>query len=348
MPDLLRGRAHPIRTLLLLSTLLVAATTEASSTAYPNLSNARGEAAPGAHWLRQCQQVRYLRPPPQDLPRARSAGHCDARDLYARTAGKSAPGDADWQAVRECAFRTGDNAVLMKLYASGEGVAPNLGLAMKYACSTPGTAPEMKTRLVRLTTQPALRSAPCTEAGGKSTRCLGTHSDHAGGVQDGDIMALAQTWAPKEKTGLEMALEAARHFAEHRRDYETDIGSVARARLQAESEAAELERFASDVDEFEGGKLPRYTPAEFNALEEKMNQVYQQFMQNAPGPDSYLGAIRKNGVEKTQRVWLAYRDAMELFGSIRHPKVPASGWRALLTSRRLRQLTELNNAQLGR
>jgi hypothetical protein len=28
--------------------------------------------------------------------------------------------------------------------------------------------------------------------------------------------------------------------------------------------------------------------------------------------------------------------------------VPPSGWRALLTARRLRQLTELNNAELGK
>jgi hypothetical protein len=39
---------------------------------------------------------------------------------------------------------------------------------------------------------------------------------------------------------------------------------------------------------------------------------------------------------------------MELFGSIKYPNVPAAGWRALLTSRRLRQLTELHNAELGK
>ena len=63
---------------------------------------------------------------------------------------------------------------------------------------------------------------------------------------------------------------------------------------------------------------------------------------------SYLGTIRKTGVEKAQRAWLAYRDAMELYGSIRHPQVPGSGWRAQLTARRLKQLTELDNAAAGR
>jgi uncharacterized protein YecT (DUF1311 family) len=53
-------------------------------------------------------------------------------------------------------------------------------------------------------------------------------------------------------------------------------------------------------------------------------------------------------VEKTQHAWLAYRDAMELFASTKYPSAPASGVRALLTSRRLRQLTELQNAAAGR
>jgi uncharacterized protein YecT (DUF1311 family) len=53
-------------------------------------------------------------------------------------------------------------------------------------------------------------------------------------------------------------------------------------------------------------------------------------------------------VEKTQRAWLAYRDAVELFASIKYPDVSPAAWRALLTSRRLRQLTELDNAALGK
>jgi hypothetical protein len=39
---------------------------------------------------------------------------------------------------------------------------------------------------------------------------------------------------------------------------------------------------------------------------------------------------------------------MEMFVSMKYPSVPASGLRALLTSRRLRQLAELENAAVGR
>jgi uncharacterized protein YecT (DUF1311 family) len=163
-----------------------------------------------------------------------------------------------------------------------------------------------------------------------------------------ELGALARGWAPKEQLGFDMALQAARYFAQHRRDNETDLSTAAHARIQAETESAELERFGQDIEDFQQGKLPHNSEAEFAALEEQMNAVYHQFMQTAPGPDSYLGTIRKSGVEKTQRAWLAYRDAMELFTSIKYPAMPSSGLRALLTARRLKQLTELDNAALGK
>jgi hypothetical protein len=145
-----------------------------------------------------------------------------------------------------------------------------------------------------------------------------------------------------------MASKAAHYFAQHRAEHETDTGSAASGSLQLEVQAAELDQFADDVIDAEAGKAPRFSEAQFAALEEKMTSLYRQFMLTRPVSQHYLGTIGKTGVEKTQRAWLAYRDAMELFGSIRHPQVPGSGWRAQLTARRLKQLTELDNAAAGR
>src|SRR5205085_4812981 len=126
MPDQIPGRARTARIFLLLAPLMLAVPALAA-VSYPNLSAAGKTVPAGAQWYRQCQQVRYLRPPPQDLPHLRTGGHCDAAALYYGAKSKPAATDADWQAVRECAFRTSDNAVLMMLYANGSGVAPNLG-----------------------------------------------------------------------------------------------------------------------------------------------------------------------------------------------------------------------------
>jgi uncharacterized protein YecT (DUF1311 family) len=118
--------------------------------------------------------------------------------------------------------------------------------------------------------------------------------------------------------------------------------------MQVEASANELDQFATDIEAFESGKLPHFSEAEFKVLDDKMNQVYQRFMATPLSDASYLGTIRKAAVERTQHAWLAYRDAMELFASVRYPSVPASAWRALLTGRRLRQVSELENAAAGR
>jgi uncharacterized protein YecT (DUF1311 family) len=299
---------------------------------------------------RQCEQVRYLRPPPADLPRANRPVQCDAGLLYYQAASKEARSDAEWDKVRDCAFRTNDSAILMMLYANGSGVAPNLGLAMKYACASPGTELDVRNRLARLKRQARQGSFSCGDGASARLRdlCAGVRMRQASASDKDSLAALAKTWTPKERVGLDMAREAMRYFAEHRADYETDQGSLARARLHAEAMDVEFERFATDIEDFQAGKTPRFTDADFKALDDKMNQAYRAFMEARPGPDSYLGTIRKSDVEKTQRAWLAYRDAMELFGSIKYPDVPASGWRALLTSRRVKQLAELAAAAEGR
>jgi uncharacterized protein YecT (DUF1311 family) len=345
----LTDRVRPGRLAFLLFTVLFAG--QATAAPYPNVTGPRKEASSRATWYQQCQQVRYQRPPQDDMPRSRAPARCDASTLYYDTLALDAPSDEDWQKVRECAFRDNDNAVLMMLYANGAGVAPNLGLAMKYACGIESSAAEMKGRLAHLTRRTAhevLDQCDDVSGGARMAMCAGVRERQGEKLRNSELAPLVRHWTQKEQLGFDMARQAARYFAQHRRDFETDQGGPSRSRLQADVAAAEYDRFASDIEDFEKGKVPRFTEAEFTALDERMNQAYQDFMQTAPGPDSYLGTIRKAGVEKTQRAWLAYRDAMELLGSIKYASVPASGWRALLTTRRLKQLTELNDAAMGK
>lgn len=314
---------------------------------YPYLLGPNNDRRALAEVTVQCQRVRYQRVPVQDQPR-RAPAQCDASALYYAALSRKSASDADWQAVRDCAFATGDNAVLMMLYANGDGVAPNLGLAMRFACSSPGSATEMQARLVKLVQRGARgRIDYCDEAPGASG-CAAFRERKLARSRGDELATLSRGWAPKEQVGFDMALQALRYFAQHRRDNETDSSSVTHARVQAEVETAELDSFRQDLEDFQQGKLPRFSEADFAALDAKMNDIYRQFMQTSPAPDSYLGTIRKPGVEKTQRAWLAYRDAMELFTSIKYPAMPASGLRALLTSRRLQQLMELDDALLGK
>jgi uncharacterized protein YecT (DUF1311 family) len=338
------------KTLLLLGGALCA-TSVCLASPYPNVTGtAKGQSH--SDWYRQCSRVKPLQPPIADRPQNVSLERCNAADLYYDTQNMDAPSDDDWRKVRECAFRTNDNAVLMMLYANGAGVSTNLSLATRYACSVESEPGEMQARVAHLVRQVSSRErfdlCDDIKSGRMHGYCAAVRERQQERRRADQIATLAKTWTSKEQTGFELVSEAAHDFAQHRADYETDLSSSARRSMQIDVIAAELDQFLTDIQAFESGKLPRYSEAEFRVLDDKMNDTYQRFMNTAPGRASYLGTIRKAGVEKTQHAFLAFRDAMELFGSMKYPSAPASGLRALLTARRLRQLSELENAATGR
>lgn len=336
----------------LVATLLAGA---AQAAPYPNVYGAPPEVLRGSDWYRQCLRVaRHTLPREHQTAAAGKGEACDAGALYYDTLNLPEAGKADWDKVRACAVRTQAHGVLMMLYANGAGMTPNFDLALKYACSIQSPVDEMKARVQHLRRRAsgedraALDVCDDVASADKRGQCAAVRERQRDKSRAAQLATIARGWSAKEQLGLEMATKAVQYFAQHRVDYETDTGSGAARSLQLDAQALELDTFSADILDAEADKAPRFSEAEFAALEEKMNETYRRFMLTRPASSSYLGTIRKSGVEKTQRAWLAYRDAMELFGSIRHPQVPGSGWRALLTARRLKQLSELDNAAAGR
>jgi uncharacterized protein YecT (DUF1311 family) len=347
--------AHPARlpgkSILLLAGLLLAADALAVAF-YPNAAVAAKEK--NADWYRQCLRVKAERAPLRDLPRSSDPARCDAADLYYDTRNMDSPADSDWQRVRDCAFRTNAGEVLMMLYANGTGVSPNLNLATRYACSLNSSPAEMKARVAHLQRRAKGQDGGdfdlCDDVSSGSMHgyCAAVRERQRDKQRAEQLAVVVKTWTGKEQLGFDMVNKAAHYFAQHRADYETDLSANSKRVLQLEASSAELDQFNKDIRDFEGGKLPTFSEAEFRVLDDKMTEVYHHFLATPVTQVSYLGTIRKAGVEKTQHAWLAYRDAMEMFVSMKYPSVPASGLRALLTSRRLRQLAELENAAVGR
>lgn len=318
---------------------------------YPNVA---GKGLPRhADWVAQCMRVKAQQAPARDRLQSDNLQRCDASDLYYDTRNMDEATDADWRKVRECAFRTNDSGVLMMLYANGAGVSRNLNLAAKYACSLDSSPAEMKARLAHLRRVAAGASQGIDQCDDSSSghmqgSCAAFRERRREAQRTARLAAIAGTWSAKEKLDFEIASKAVHDFAQHRSAYETDLSGNSRLALQVEATTEELDQFARDIENFESGKLPHFSDGEFKSLDDKMNEVYRHFMETPAGSASYLGTIRKSAVERTQHAWLAYRDAMELFGSVRYPSIPSSAWRALLTSRRLKQIAELDNAITGR
>lgn len=341
---------HRARAKLLFAGLLVSGISVAvAGDAYPNLAAFANDIPKTAEWYQQCLRLRTEKPPRMDLasPRELSAlKRCNANDLYYDTLNMSAPTNADWQKVRDCAFATQDTGVLTMLYANGKGVAKNLRLATTYACSTSSAIAEMAGRVDNLTRR---------MKGGQSEDfdiCEDITSGHMQGIcaliderqqekqRNARLTAITRQWPAKDQAAFHKLKNALQNFAQHRSDDETDLSGTARRALAVDAMSAELDQFVTDIENFEVGTLPRFTSSEFNNLDRRLNDTYQSFMRVPHLDTSFVGAVEKGGVKKTQRTWLAYRDAMVAFGAARYPHVPSVAWKALLTERRVKQLSE--------
>ncbi|KAB8063990.1 DUF1311 domain-containing protein [Janthinobacterium violaceinigrum] len=142
------------------------------------------------------------------------------------------------------------------------------------------------------------------------------------------------------QASLQKLQAAVSKFADARAANETDLSGTARAALSIAARTAELDLLARDVREYEGGKLPpALSKAQLAALDKELNAIYGKLMKKPAEP--YAGAVGKDGIRATQRLWLAYRDAWISFGAVRYPSVTSDTWAGLLTARRNAQLQDL-------
>lgn len=72
---------------------------------------------------------------------------------------------------------------------------------------------------------------------------------------------------------------------------------TARAALAVDAMSAELDQFVTDIENFEAGRLPRFTSSEFNNLDKRLNDTYQSFMRVPHLDTAFVGTVEKGGVK---------------------------------------------------
>ncbi|WP_226941418.1 lysozyme inhibitor LprI family protein [Janthinobacterium violaceinigrum] len=338
-----------LKTFLLGASCLLAAPVFAAAAApYPNTSAMGVGHAESTAWYAGCLKVKDAAPPPADLPAPSAVAalqQCQATDLYYDTKSMSSAKPADWRPVRHCAMVTHNSAVLMMLYQNGQGVQKDPQLALKYACSIDAAPAEMQGRIEHLQQINAsgrgmidlcdditsgYMMGVCSAIDARQKQRLRTQ---ATGKASDAMPAAAQA-------SLQKLQAAVSKFADARAANETDLSGTARAALSIAARTAELDLLARDVREYEGGKLPpALSKAQLAALDKELNAIYGKLMKKPAEP--YAGAVGKDGIRATQRLWLAYRDAWISFGAVRYPSVTSDTWAGLLTARRNAQLQDL-------
>ncbi len=237
-----------------------------------------------------------------------------------------------------------DRGVLMMLYANGLGVPRDFQLARKAACEAGGADAEVSLRLEHLAAMEAGKDRKpidvCDDAtsGYMGGWCASVSNDLKEQKRGAGFAKLIAPWSAQQKQAFARLESRANDFFDVRSTEEVDLSGTARAAFTIQEEARQREDFRASVAAFEKGALPRDSDAEFKRLDARLNAVYKQLRAM---PEPQFGTIRFDGIQRTQRAWLAYREAWVAFGKVKYPKVPANAWRAFFTRKRIAMLEAL-------
>jgi len=336
------------KSLLLGLATLLAGQSAMAQFSYPNTSAMGVGHAETTAWYGACMKVANAAPPVADLPPPSAVAglqRCEPIDMYYDTKSKSASKPADWQPVRQCAFVQKNNAVLMMLYQNGLGVARNPALALKSACSIDAAPAEMEGRVEHLQKLNAngghgdIDLCDDITSGYMMGVCSGIDSRQKQRVRTEASSKLNKTLPAAARLALESLQQATDKFSASHATREMDLGGTIGSSVAINTHTEAMELLAHDLRQYEQGQLPQAGKVDAATLDKQLNVLYGKVMKQ-PQAD-YPGAVSKEGIRATQRLWLVYRDAWLRYGAVRYPSVPADTWLALLTARRNAQLEEL-------
>jgi len=295
-----------------------------------------------------CRAVAGRAPPAADRPDAAAAASlagCDAEALYYGIGMARDPARA-----RQCAFtRTptdqmlepfAGRAMLMIVYANGEGARRDLDLAIRLACTLEGAEPaEYDRRVIHLAN---LRErnwqgrnfSYCDdiEPGLGTGLCASHRAALARPQREAAQRALIARWSAEQRTAYEPLRRAFEEFVAASKEGDLARGGSSHASLQGRLEQGLRDQFADMLQRLEGARAPRFTTAQLRTEDLQLNQAYrariadeQQY--DAPG-------ISPDSIQNAQRAWLRYRDAFLAFAAVKYPRVPRDSLAAWLTQNR--------------
>ena len=252
--------------------------------------------------------------------------------------------------ARQCAFTQqptdqmlepfAGRAMLMTIYANGEGARRDLDLAIRLACTLEGADPaEYDSRVARLALLRDQRwqgrnFSYCQDIGpGLGTGLCASHRAALARPQrEAAQRALIARWTPAQRQAYEPLRRAFEEFVAASASGDLARSGTSYASLRIRLEQGLRDQFADMLQRLEAGRAPSFTSAQLRTEDLQLNQAYrarladeQQF--DAPG-------ITPDSIQIAQRAWLRYRDAFLAFAAVKYPQVPRASLAAWITQNR--------------
>lgn len=306
------------------------------------------------NWKAACGQVKDVAVPAADRPspeEAKALQGCSSEDRYY---GITQP--ADPEKARKCAYVEldqgdelvfGGSSMLMTIYANGRGGVRNYDLAIKFACGLGGAPAEMEGRVKNLimkkkTGWKGTNFSLCDDitSGFMEGHCEAHRERFKEAERKRRTQSIMATWSEPDRNAFEKVRKAADGFFDLRSDAEVDLSGTGRSAFEIQERRSLEDDFLALIELLEGGKFPFFSAKQFEQADGKLNAVYKK-IQNAP--DFEYGTVTRDGIKKTQRAWIVYRDAWVAFAIAKYNRVTPESIKTQLTRKRTKMLTEFIN-----
>ncbi len=237
-----------------------------------------------------------------------------------------------------------DDHALAEAYANGEGVKRSAKTAIALLCHSSDVPAELEGMVDALyetkddpTLDEPFRFCDHVTSGMSQGRCAADEESGRSEKRGAELAAVTKDWKGPQKAAFEELRKAADAFFEERSSSEVDQSGTARAALSI-GERAELEDgFLAALRDYARGSYP--SDRDFDKADRALNDTYRKLME--PGALGDWGTVKADGVRKTQRLWIRYRDAWVAFAAARYPKLSATAVKTWLTKQRAVQLQAL-------
>jgi uncharacterized protein YecT (DUF1311 family) len=136
--------------------------------------------------------------------------------------------------------------------------------------------------------------------------------------------------------------KAATIFFDQKVAFEVDLTGTSRSAFQLD-ESDELEdRFLIEIANADKCSIKKYSTQNLFEIDSKLSRVFYKIKENKM---AIYGSVTKEGVRKTQRKWIQYRDAWVVFAAIKCHRGTEISWKTMITNERIKQLQELVDQQ---
>jgi len=290
-----------------------------------------------------CNSVKNVLIPVADLPNdilKKKLEHCDSTVLY-----YGFDKEPDYTMARYCALINQDWDILTMIYANGKGIQRDLSIAIYFACLLEATPHEFEKRVKHLNYMKNGKLFKkefdfCDDAISRDTVliCMDLDKKLNDSKQEKNLNALIAKWSLEEKYLYKNLQKASVDYFESRIENEMEMSGSGAVEISIMENINLNNRMIDHMKKINQCDIPHWSNKQYKEADNKLNYLYNKLKKI---DFSDVVGIKMDGIKKTEKSWLKYRDSWVLFGHKKCPDVSIDSWKMIITNERITELEHL-------